>query len=625
MGQYNNKQLEAISSKKNVTVVIAGAGSGKTTVLVQRINKIMENGVLPQNILAITFTNKAANEMKERLIKKVGPHAFGICIMTFHALAIKIIKENISYLEHHNRNFIIVDDEDKKKIIKNILKEKELTDTFKVPEVMYAIGNAKSKSLTYKNVVAYMDVDKKEIYQEYQNYCQKNNAMDFDDLLITCYELLKISEIKKKYNDLFKFIHVDEFQDTSLIQNEILRKIKGAKNNLFIVGDIDQSIYTWRGATIDNLLKIHEDYEDVKIVKLEQNYRSTKEILQKANKLIEKNNKRIEKTLWTDNEQGEDINYVQVNTNIDEANHVIREISFLVDHNKSTFNDFAILYRYNYQSRKIEEKLIKNKIPYRIFGGIKFYERMEIKDILAYLRVFINNNDNISLSRIINVPKRKAGEKTVEKLVNYAKENNLSLFNAIEDIGTGGLKDLEKLIKKYSHLIDIKDNADFEKTFNEFLQGLKYKDYLLTIDEESKVEERIRNIKELQEGIIQEIELDNNIVDYINEMSLFNDVVEDEKEEVTLSTIHGVKGLEFENVFLISLVEGRFPKEKAFFDDDEMEEERRLAYVAATRAKKRLWLSSYLYDFKYTEQDESRFIKEMGIQVKDKSLEDFIF
>ncbi len=625
MDQYNDKQIESISSKKNVTVVIAGAGSGKTTVLVQRINKIMENGVAPQNILAITFTNKAANEMKERLIAKVGPHAFGICIVTFHALAIKIIKENISYLEHHDRNFIIVDDEDKKKIIKNILKEKELTDSYKVPEIMYAIGNAKSKSLTYKNVVAYMDIDKKEIYEEYQKYCQNNNAMDFDDLLITCYEMLKISEVKKRYNDLFKFIHVDEFQDTSLIQNEILRKIKGSKNNLFIVGDIDQSIYTWRGATIDNLLKIHEEYDDVHIVKLEQNYRSTKEILQRANKLIEKNDKRIEKTLWTNNEQGEEVNYAQLNTNIDEANHIIREIDSLVDYGKAQYDDFAILYRYNYQSRKIEEKLIKNKIPYRIFGGIKFYERMEIKDILAYLRVFINNNDNISLSRIINVPKRKAGEKTVEKLTMYAKENNVSLFNAIEDIGTGALKDLEKLIKKYSPIVDIKDNADFEATFNEFLEELKYKEYLLTIDEESKVEDRIRNIKELKEGIIQEIELDNDIVDYINEMSLFKDTIEEEKEEVTLSTIHGVKGLEFENVFLISLVEGRFPKEQAFYDDDEMEEERRLAYVAATRAKKRLWLSSYLYDFKYTEQEESRFIKEMGIETKEKSLNDFIF
>ncbi len=625
MSQYNDKQKEAISSKKNVTVVIAGAGSGKTTVLVERINKIMENGVAPQNILAITFTNKAANEMKERLISKVGPHAFGICIVTFHALAIKIIKENISYLEYHDRNFIIVDDEDKKKIIKNILKEQELTDYYKVPEIMYAIGNAKSKSLTYKNVVAYMDIDKKEIYEEYQKYCQKNNAMDFDDLLITCYELLKIGEVKKRYNDLFKFIHVDEFQDTSLIQNEILRKIKGEKNNLFIVGDIDQSIYTWRGATIDNLLKVHEDYNDVHIVKLEQNYRSTKEILEKANSLIENNNKRIEKTLWTDNQKGEDINYAQLNTNIDEANHIIREIDSLVDYGKAQYDDFAILYRYNYQSRKVEEKLIKNKIPYRIFGGVKFYERMEVKDILAYLRVFINNNDNISLSRIINVPKRKAGDKTVEKLTLYAKENNVSLFKAIEDIGTGGLKDLEKIIKKYSHLVDIKDNADFESTFNEFLEELKYKEYLLTMDEESKVEDRMRNVRELKEGIIQEIELDNDIVDYINEMSLFKDTIEEEKEEVTLSTIHGVKGLEFENVFLISLVEGRFPKEQAFYDDDEMEEERRLAYVAATRAKKRLWLSSYLYDFKYTEQEESRFIKEMGIEVKEKGLEDFIF
>lgn len=625
MNSYNNKQKEAISSKNNVTVVIAGAGSGKTTVLVERINKILENGVNPRNVLAITFTNKAANEMKQRLISKVGPHAYDLSISTFHGLAIRIIKENISYLKHHDRNFIIVDDDDKKKIIKNILKAKNLQKDFKVPEILHAIGGAKSKSLTYKNVEAYIDFDMKDIYVEYQDYCNKNNAMDFDDLLLMCYELLKINDVKKRYNNLFRFIHVDEFQDTSLIQNEILRKIKGNENNLFIVGDIDQSIYTWRGAIIDNLLKIHEDYEDVNIVKLEQNYRSTKNILTKANELIKNNEKRIEKELWTENDTGEDIKYFSVNTNIDEANTIIREINSLVDYGEAQYDDFAVLYRYNYQSRKVEEKLIKNKIPYKIFGGIKFYERMEIKDILAYLRVFINNGDNISLNRIINTPKRKAGEKTVEKLTRYAEENSISLFNAIEEIGSGALLKLVKIIKKYSHIIEIYDNAEFEKTFNEFLEELAYKEYLLTIDEEAKVEDRMRNIRELKEGIIQEIELNNSVIDYILEMSLFNEEETEEQEEVVLSTIHGVKGLEFENVFIISMVEGRFPKEQAQYDDDEMEEERRLAYVAATRAKKRLFLSSYLYDFKYEEQEESRFIKEMGIKIKERDLEDFIF
>ncbi|MFV0287881.1 MAG: ATP-dependent helicase [Mycoplasmatales bacterium] len=624
MENYNDKQYEAISSKANVTIVIAGAGSGKTTVLIERINKLIENGVNPKNILAITFTNKAAKEMKERLIAKVGPHAYMATVMTFHALAVKIIKENLRHLKYYDQNMIIIDDEDKKKILKQILKDMNKQDQFKVPEVLYNISYAKSFSLTYKNVMSYVDVDKKEIYQKYQEYCQQNNAMDFDDLLLTCYDLLKIKEVREKYNNLFKFLHVDEFQDTSALQGEILKKLKTIDNNLFIVGDVEQSIYTWRGATIENILTIHEDYQDVKIVKLEQNYRSTQKILDSANKLIEHNKKRIDKNLWTENKKGMDISYYNVNTNIDEANTIVREINSIVDYGGS-YSDFAVLYRYNYQSRKIEEKFIQNKIPYKIFGGIKFYQRMEIKDILAYLRIFINPHDNISLLRIINVPKRKVGEKSEQKLLTYAQENKLSLYESIKEVGSKTLQEFIKLIEEFKDIIYLSDKIEFDSEFEMFIEKLKYEEYLLTQDDKFKVADRMLNIKELKEGLIGEIELENNLVDYINEIAVFENNEETVKEEVILSTIHGVKGLEFENVFLTGMINGKFPKEQALYDEDEMEEERRLAYVGITRAKRSLTLLSYNYDFKYEEQQPSIFLQEMGINTDKKSLDDFIF
>lgn len=625
MNKFNDMQIKAINSNTNVTVVMAGAGSGKTTVLVQRINKLVQSGVDPKNILAITFTNKAAKEMKERLIKTIGPHAYSSSVMTFHALAIRIIKENLSHLKYYNRNLIIVDEDDKKRIIKQILKEQNKTDEFKVPEIVYSISSAKSRSLTYENVHMYVDYDKKEIYEAYQEYCQSNNAMDFDDLLLNCYKLLKIKEVREKYNNLFKFIHVDEFQDTSIIQSEILKKIKTKENNLFIVGDVDQSIYTWRGATIENILNVTEDYEDVQTIKLEQNYRSTQNILDAANKLIKNNKKRFEKNLWTENKKGLDISYYSVNTNIDEANVIVREINSIADYG-GLYSDFAVLYRYNYQSRKVEEKLIKNKIPYKIYGGIRFYERMEIKDMLAYLRVFINQKDNISLQRIINVPKRKVGDKSLEKYLKFSKDNNISLYESIKEIGSKNLQDFISLIEDYKDIIHEKDSNIFLQRFKLFFKALNYEEYLLTLDDKFKVEDRLQNIEELIEGLIQEIEQNNDLIDYINEISLFKDGQEQTDDEVILSTIHGVKGLEFENVFIIGMVNNKFPKEQSLYDEDEMEEERRLAYVGITRAKKQLTLLNYNYDFKYEQQKPSIFLEEMGINTENNdSLDDFIF
>lgn len=622
----NKEQNEAVKATQNVVIVIAGAGSGKTTVLVQRINRLISEGVKAKNILAITFTNKAAQEMKTRLLKSVGNEIFQSTIVTFHALAMKIIKENIDELKNHNRHFLIIDDDDKKRILKNIIKE--LNIDVKVPEVMGNFGYAKSRSLTYKNVEMLIEQQFIDIYTKYAEYCNKNNAFDFDDLLLVAYHLLKIKKVRQKYNDLFKHIHVDEYQDTSLIQGEILKKIKAKENTLFIVGDVDQSIYTWRGATIENLLNLQEEYEDVKQIKLEQNYRSTKQILLSANKLIENNENRIKKKLWTENEKGKEIDYFQVNTNIDEAMTIIREINSIVDYGES-YDKFAVLYRYNYQSRKIEEMLVKNRIPYQIYGGIRFYERMEIKDILAYLRIMINPRDNISLLRIINTPKRKVGEKTIIKLQNYATENNFSIYDAILEIGNKALITMTEVIKKYKDLVITLDRETFEEKFNDFLEELEYEKYLLTSEDKSKVEDRMNNVRELKEGFIQEIELGREISEYINELALIGSETNTSDDMVILSTIHGVKGLEFENVFMVGMIEGKFPKANALYDEEEMEEERRLAYVGITRAEKKLTVISYKYDFKYDLQEPSRFIEEMGLETEDKQKEEindgFIF
>lgn len=597
-------------------IVIAGAGSGKTTVLVERIKHLIETGCDPENILAITFTNKAAMEMKTRLIDLIGNSIQNSTIVTFHALAMKIIKENIDELEYHNRYFLIIDDDDKKKIIKNIIKEKN--SDIKVPDVMNNFSYAKTRALTYKNVEMLIDSQYVDIYQKYAAYCRQNNAFDFDDLLLLAYHLLKINKVKIRYNHLFKNIHVDEYQDTSLIQGEILKKIKAPDNTLFIVGDVDQSIYTWRGATVDNLLNLAEEYNDVSQIKLEQNYRSTGKILNAANRLIKHNKKRIDKVLWTDQPKGKEITFFQVNTNVDEAMTIVREIKSMINIG-ARYDSFAILYRYNYQSRKIEELFVKNKIPYQIYGGIRFYERMEIKDMLGYLRILINPHDNISFLRIINTPKRKVGEKTIAKIQNYASENGLSIYQTIAEIGTGQLKKLMNLIEKYQVLISIQNSYDWNQKFIEFLDELGYQKYLLTQEDQNKVDERMQNINELKEGLLQELELGNQITEYINELALIGSAEIEQKEVVVLSTIHGVKGLEFKNVFMVGMIEEKFPKLNALYDEEEMEEERRLAYVGITRAEKRLTIISYRYDFKFDAQLPSRFIEEMGIEVEQKS------
>ncbi len=620
MARLNDMQISAIEDKDPVVVVLAGAGSGKTTVLTQRISYLYKvNNVNPENVLAITFTNKAANEMKERLLEKEGPYAEMSWIMTFHALAVRIIRANTANLKWFDQNFTIIDSDDQLKILKQIIKDLG-KDDIKPKEASYVIGNAKSFATTLTEVEYKIDWDYVEIYKEYDKYLKAHNAMDFDDLLLYCHELLKKPNVRIKYVEKFKYIHVDEFQDTSLIQNNILKLLYSKVNNMFIVGDVDQSIYGWRGAAVENMLNIEREYGSASIIKLEQNYRSTPEILDAANKLISYNAARIDKNLWTDRPSGDPVIYNSFNTMFNETDYVSKEIDRMIDYG-ANLEEIAVLYRSNFQSRKIEEALMKKQIPYKIYGGIRFYERMEIKDIIAYLRLILNQSDEIALNRVINVPKRKIGDKTIEKFRQHQRDTGVSLFEAVKTKGSKAALNFTEIIENYKE--DLSTHFAFE--FDNLLSDIKYEDYLLNMEDSSKVEERMQNINEFKEAVITAIKSGKTLREYLNDLAIFSEKEDVEQDSVVLSTIHGVKGLEFDNVFVIGMTDGRFPSSRSSETPEELEEERRLCYVAVTRAKKHLELTSYKYDFTGNYQKPSVFIEEMEVATDDvDSVFDFI-
>ncbi len=610
MATLNDKQKEAIAANEKVVVVIAGAGSGKTTVLTEKIKRIIDEELaISREILAITFTNKATNEMKERLALKLGHKINGAWIMTFHGFALRIIRENLSYLPYHDHNLLIVDEDDKKKIIKQILKDMHLDDMYKVPEVVRAFSKAKTYALKTSDVVKAVDFEFQDMYNEYEKYLNNNNAFDFDDLLIIANQLLTIKDVQVKYQNRFKYIHVDEYQDTSMVQGEILKKLKSASNNLFIVGDVDQSIYGWRGATIENIMSLEQTFKDVKIVKLEQNYRSTKRIIDAANSLIENNQNRYDKNLWTDNGLGEKIQTYRFIDAAKEAEFIQKEVKYLVDFGKVP-NEIAILYRFNYQSKKIEEALMRARIPYLIYGGLRFYERMEIKDMIAYIRLILNPNDNISFLRIINVPKRKVGQVTLNKIINFANSEEISYFEAGKQIGGKSIQEFCEIITYYQpKLVE-----NFADEFDNLIGDIKYYDYLLKSEDHEKVKDRSENIRELKEAIIEALNNEMTLAEYLTELTLFAERETDaDSGAVILSTVHGVKGLEFDYVFLSGMNEQKFPKADASESTTELEEERRVAYVAVTRARKKLTITNISYDFKNEYYEDSRFIMEMGL------------
>ena len=645
----NEKQKEAVLHINGPLMIVAGAGSGKTKVLTTRVAHLMANGIDAFNILALTFTNKAAKEMKERVEHILGDgEARNLYIGTFHSVFARILRfeaDKIGYPRH----FTIYDTDDSKSVIKTVVNELNLDDKHYKPNLVYnRISSAKNALVgpeEYRNDYAIQQEDMRanrpaiaQIYSAYVKRCFKNGAMDFDDLLLKFYELLKtVPEALSKYQHKFKYILIDEYQDTNPAQYEIIKLLGAMHENVCVVGDDAQSIYSFRGATIQNILQFRQDYDDVSIVKLEQNYRSTKSILHVANEVISNNKGQIEKVLFTENAEGEKIKLVRTMTDNDEGKFVADSIQEQKLRNHYNNKDFAILYRTNAQSRAFEEALRRMGIAYTIYGGISFYQRKEIKDLVAYLRVIVNPGDEEAIKRIINYPARGIGKTTVDKLILAANENDITMWEVMNRTGEFGFRSSTKelleqfviMIKSFASMLT-KQNA-YEVAFHVGKQTNLVKE--LFNDKSTEGVQRYENIQELLNSIKEWTEspdneegemVDKSLASYLQQITLLTDA--DEKDPnadtVKLMTIHAAKGLEFECVFAAGLEEMLFPNAMAINTREELEEERRLFYVVITRAKKKLWITyaNTRYRFGNLVQNEpSRFIEEIPEQYLDRS------
>ena len=619
----NDRQKEAVLYGDGPLLILAGAGSGKTSVLTKRVAYLIkERNVSPKNIVAITFTNKAAKEMKERIIKEVGKEGYDIQISTFHSFGLRIIKENYEKLGYE-KNFTIIDSDDSLTVVKKILKEMGIDTTrFNPKFIKNQISSCKNEMVTpekYKNLVndELSDITYK-VYKKYQDTLLRNNSLDFDDLLIKPIELFnKYKEVLENYQELFKYVFIDEYQDTNEAQYILSKMISAKYKNICVVGDDAQSIYSWRGANFKNILNFEKDYKNAKVILLEQNYRSTKTILNAANSVIKNNINKKDKNLWTDNETGEKIKYVRTNDEKDEASYVTREIRNLVN-NGVSLDDIAVLYRTNAQSRTIEEGFLNSNIPYRIVGAFAFYSRKEIKDLLAYLKLIYNTKDDVSLMRIINYPKRKIGAKTIENLSMDAVLNGTSMFDVIS---SGKELEFKKLIlemKEKSEVLSLTETIDMVLDKS----GIKSE---LESEHTLEADIRLENLNEFK-SITKTFEEESGIAsleDFLNEVSLVSDVNDqknDNSPKVTLMTIHAVKGLEYKYVFVIGMEENIFPHVNSCEEDGGIEEERRLCYVAITRAKEKLYLVNALRRMLYGKTSvnmPSRFIDEIDKDLID--------
>ena len=619
----NDRQKEAVLYKDGPLLILAGAGSGKTSVLTKRVAYLIkERNVSPKNIVAITFTNKAAKEMKERIIKEVGKEGYDIQISTFHSFGLRIIKENYEKLGYE-KNFTIIDSDDSLTVVKKILKEMGIDSTrFNPKFIKNQISSCKNEMVTpekYKNLVndELSDITYK-VYKKYQDTLLRNNSLDFDDLLIKPIELFnKYKEVLENYQELFKYVFIDEYQDTNEAQYILSKMISAKYKNICVVGDDAQSIYSWRGANFKNILNFEKDYKNAKVILLEQNYRSTKTILNAANSVIKNNINKKDKNLWTDNSLGEKIKYVRTNDEKDEASYVTREIRNLVN-NGVSLDDIAVLYRTNAQSRTIEEGFLNSNIPYKIVGAFAFYSRKEIKDLLAYLKLIYNTKDDISLMRIINYPKRKIGAKTIENLSMDAVLNGTSMFDVIS---SGKELEFKKLIlemKEKSEVLSLTETIDMVLDKS----GIKSE---LESEHTLEADIRLENLNEFK-SITKTFEEESGIAsleDFLNEVSLVSDVNDqknDNSPKVTLMTIHAVKGLEYKYVFVIGMEENIFPHVNSCEEDGGIEEERRLCYVAITRAKEKLYLVNALRRMLYGKTSvnmPSRFINEIDKDLID--------
>ena len=623
--KLNPEQIKPVTDTEGAVLVLAGAGSGKTRVLTSRIAYLVEEkGVYPSSILAITFTNKAANEMKERLAKMIdGAESMWIC--TIHSMCVRILRMFADRLGY-NKNFSIYSETERAAVIKKAFAECGFSDEKLLKNVKFHVANAKMlgkspEEYAQENADVKGIGDIVRVYAAYCDHLKRNNAFDFDDLLTQTLRLLETDKEALEYlSGRFRYIHVDEFQDTNRVQYEIVRLLSVVHGNLFAVGDDDQSIYGWRGAKIENILDFEKDFPGAKVYKLERNYRSTKSILKLANAVIKNNGRRKDKVLWTENGDGEEPQYFQAESENDEALYVARTISDLMNRQGCSFSDFAVLMRINALTRAYEQEFAKYGIPYRVFGGFKFYERKEIKDLLAYLRVINNPFDSEAVTRIINVPKRGIGAKTVETLEQYAKESGLSVYDAVLEVDTLPLNAGSKQkVRAFGALLKELVLKGMETSADELIRDVINDSAILSMyaDDSDESINKKANIDEFVNSVDEFCRLNKGaaLSDFLNQVTLSSDTDEmNEEDYVTVATVHSVKGLEFKNVFVVGMEENIFPVSRAAYDDGELEEERRLMYVAITRARERLYFtrsrSRYLYGERSTTL-QSCFIKEI--------------
>lgn len=628
LNKLNEMQKLAVTTTEGAILILAGAGSGKTRVITNRIAYLIEEkNVNPYNILAITFTNKASKEMMSRVEEIIGEDSKRVWISTFHSFCTKILRFEAHYLNFES-NFTIYDTSDKQTLIKYCMDTLGYSkDTISPNTVAYEISSAKDSMISvsdYERQYAgdFFGSKVAAIYKMYQSELKKNNAMDFDDLIFNCITLFKNNkDVLEKYQLKFKYIMVDEYQDTNYSQYLLIKMLSENYKNLCVVGDDDQSIYTWRGADIRNILEFEKDFNDVLTIKLEQNYRSTSNIIKAAHSVITRNNERKDKNIWTDAVDGEKITLYPATSETDEANYVAINIKKLVESGYK-YSDFAVLYRANSLSRKYEESFMKYDIPYRIFGGLKFYDRMEIKDIIAYLRLIDNKQDDVSLKRIINLPKRSIGAKTIEKLEEYARENNMPILDAMDDVDKilSTTKTRES-IKKFKILISsLKSQAKILPVSELLEKVLENSGYEKMYKQDTSVESqtRLENIKELR-SVVQEFERNSEeetLSEFLQSATLSTDMDEnfDNNNFVSLMTIHSSKGLEFKVVFVVAMEEDIFPSSRSVMEEVKLEEERRLFYVAITRAMEKLFITRATMRLLYGRTNcnlPSRFIGEI--------------
>ena len=624
----NDKQYEAVVNTEGPCLVIAGAGSGKTKVLTHKIAYLIgEKGAKPWDILAITFTNKAANEMKERIANLVGDDAKDIWMGTFHSICVRILRRFIDRIGFDS-SFIIFDTSDQRTLVKNCMKDLAIDDKlFNDRSVLSEISNAKNEMLEPEQYTARANSDfRKEkiatVYELYQKRLKENNAIDFDDIInYTIKILMENPDVLEYYANKFKYVLVDEYQDTNKAQFTLVTLLASKNGNITVVGDNDQGIYSFRGADISNILNFERDFPGTKIIKLEQNYRCTGNILKAANSVIKNNEVKYKKELWTQNEEGNLPKVYQADNEYDEATYIVTEIEHLKREEYYKYSDFAILYRMNTQSRAIEDILRRENVPYKIVGGLKFYERKEIKDIIAYLRLIQNSADNLSLKRIINEPKRGIGKTSLDKVEAIAEQNGTSMYEVIKHADQYGLNRVFLNSREFVNVIEeLKDKKD-ELVISELIKTtLKKTGYTKALEEENTIEaeNRIENLEEFLTVAIEfeEEYAENSLSQFLEGITLSSDIdnVEEDEDSVTLMTLHSAKGLEFPVVFLVGMEEGIFPGYKSISEPKELEEERRLCYVGITRAKEHLYLtcSKQRTIFGSTSYNPvSRFLKEI--------------